>query len=308
MGIKVKDYIMEINRQKEEAAGTNKTLTIRAGDLHSKLRDKTSPSLVQCCSALRQCMLRGDEILRDKENKTGASAELTIRYDLRDLDKREKLFEEPKRGRPKGSVKKDPQSVIAESESEVAPVEIPVEKPKRGRPKGSVNKKKAMSELLEITIENQAAPVEKRKRGRPKGSVNKKKTEVDTTPSEPKRRGRPPKKKELDFIINRAEAINTHFEEWMKQEKIRFQVYKDYYLINDGYGPWIISKFQDESASERFLTTIRMMDEQTHKLSVIFEDNTSSRYFWDTMSEEVIDRLNATAYFVGFDGTVRKSM
>lgn len=101
MGIKVQDYITEINKRKKEALENGLThLTIRAGDLHSACGTKGSPTLIQCCSAMRQCMLEGDEIIYTKENKSGVSAALTIQYSTIDMENRKSINSVKKRGRP----------------------------------------------------------------------------------------------------------------------------------------------------------------------------------------------------------------
>lgn len=102
--MKVKDYIFEIKRRKQEAFKNNEThLIIRAGDLHSEYGTKGSPSLIQCCSAMKQCMLSGDKIISNKENKSGASAALTINYSVIDMGNRKSINCLKKRGRPVGS-------------------------------------------------------------------------------------------------------------------------------------------------------------------------------------------------------------
>lgn len=101
MGIKVQDYILEINKRKKEAFENGFIdLTIRAGDLHSDCGTKGSPTLIQCCSAMRQCMLEGDEIVFTKENKSGVSAALTIKYNVTDIANRKSINSVKKRGRP----------------------------------------------------------------------------------------------------------------------------------------------------------------------------------------------------------------
>lgn len=107
MGIKIQDYIIEINKRKEEAVRKGLThLTIRAGNLHSEYGTKGSPTLIQCCSAMRQCMLEGDEIIYTKENKSGVSAALTITYNVIGMENRKSINSVKKRGRPprEGSV------------------------------------------------------------------------------------------------------------------------------------------------------------------------------------------------------------
>lgn len=103
MGTKVKDYIAAINQKKKKALlEDQENLIINAGELHAECGEKKSPSLIQCCSAMRQCMLTGDEIIQTKENKRGASTALTVSYDLMNMQERKKAFPSKKRGRPSG--------------------------------------------------------------------------------------------------------------------------------------------------------------------------------------------------------------
>lgn len=219
MGIKVKDYITEINRERQEALQNNKAdIIIKAGDLHARCGDKKTPSLVQCCSAMKQCMLAGDEIICNKENKTGASAALTIKYHLHDMEHR-----------------------------------IP------------------------------AMPL--KKRGRPAGAKNKY------------------KEYKLSDSMN-VDEINRNVEEWMKKEHIRYETYEDIFKINDTYGLWLIAKYKEEPDNERFLNTLRLIKDDTHKCTVVFKDMKHSREFWNQMSEEVLYQLNLTALFVADDESV----
>lgn len=219
MGIKVKDYITEINRERQEALQNNKAdIIIKAGELHARCGDKKTPSLVQCCSAMKQCMLAGDEIICNKENKTGASAALTIKYHLQDMEYRKPA--------------------------------LPLKK--RGRPAGAKNKQKEV---------------------------------------------------QLSDSMN-VDEINRSIEGWMRKEHIKYEVVEDIFKINDTYGLWIIAKYQEESDNERFLNTLKLINDDTHKCTVVFKDIKHSRNFWNEMSEEVLYRLNLTALFVADDGTV----
>lgn len=212
MGIKVKDYILEIDRKKQEAFENDKTqLVIRAGDLHSELGTKGSPTLIQCCSAMKQCMLEGDEIIFTKENKSGVSSSLTIKYNVIDMTNRKSINSVKKRGRPAG----------------------------RKNTHSSEDKKIADTQEVNLCIEN-----------------------------------------------------------WMRKERMRFDIQEDHYLVNDSYGLWVIPKYIDTCESDNFLRSIRLLSDEHYKCSVIFKDTKESRLFWNTMSESVIDRLNMTALFV----------
>lgn len=102
MSARVSDYVKAIQKKKLEAGNQNKTeLIIRAGDLHSQV-NKGTPTLVTCCMAMKKMMLEDDEFLKNPENKSGASANLTIKYQLHDLEHRLPLLRPKQRGRKKG--------------------------------------------------------------------------------------------------------------------------------------------------------------------------------------------------------------
>ena len=102
MSARVSDYVKAIQKMKLEAGNQNKTeLIIRAGDLHSQV-NKGTPTLVTCCMAMKKMMLEDDEFLKNPENKSGASANLTIKYQLHDLEHRLPLLRPKQRGRKKG--------------------------------------------------------------------------------------------------------------------------------------------------------------------------------------------------------------
>lgn len=219
MGIKIKDYITEISRERQEALQNNKAdIIIKAGELHARCGDKKTPSLVQCCSAMKQCMLAGDEIICNKENKTGASAALTIKYHLQDMEYRKPALPLKKRGRPAGAKNKQKEGQLSDS--------------------------------------------------------------------------------------MKADEINRNVEGWMRKEHIKYEAFEDIFKINDTYGLWIIAKYQEEPDNERFLNTLKLINDDTHKCTAVFKDIKHSRNFWNEMSEEVLYRLNLTALFVADDGTV----
>lgn len=216
--MRVKDYILEINGRKQKALEKNETyLIIRAGDLHSECGTKGMPSLIQCCSAMKQCMLSGDTILFNKENKTGASAALTIKYSVIDMSIRKSINCIKKRGRPAGSknVKKE---------------KIPCN-----------------NEILDIN----------------------------------------------ECIVN-----------WMNKNRMRYKIFDDIFLIDDTYGLWVIAKYKEEDPSERFISSLKVIKDEHYKCSVLFKDSLNTRKFWNSMSEETIERLNLSALFISQDGSV----
>lgn len=216
--MRVKDYILEINKRKQEAFNRNEThLIIRAGDLHSECGTKGYPSLIQCCSAMKQCMLSGDKITNNKENKSGASAVLTIDYSVINMKERKSI----------SNIKK------------------------RGRPVGSKNvKKKSVYDDHKIVDENRCV------------------------------------------------------ENWFIKNRIKYKTYDDIFLIDDTYGLWVIAKYKEESPAERFITSLKVIKNEHYKCSIIFRDSLKTREFWNSMSEETIERLNLSALFISDDGLI----
>lgn len=115
---KVQDYAKEIKMRKKEALENKQTeIVIRAGDLHRQI-NKGTPTLVTCCMAMKKLMLEEDSFVENPENKSGASANLTIRYLVHDVEQRKPMFTNKQRGRKKGcklEKKEEKKSSIQES-------------------------------------------------------------------------------------------------------------------------------------------------------------------------------------------------
>lgn len=102
MTTKIIDYKTEIKRLKKEAIAKGKNkIIVSAGKLHKAVNEGPAPTLIQCCSAIKQSMLEGDKIIDEPVTKTGSSAHLKVRYDLKDLDQRDSYFTPKRRGRKK---------------------------------------------------------------------------------------------------------------------------------------------------------------------------------------------------------------
>ena len=83
-------------------------LECSAKELMGKLNEGNA-TLITCCSAMRQCMLSGDEMIVAPTGKKNVSTKMKIRYYLNDLETRESAYVPKKRGRKTGStLKKTP--------------------------------------------------------------------------------------------------------------------------------------------------------------------------------------------------------
>src|SRR5699024_10388269 len=75
------------------------TLEINSKKLHA-LVSPNHATMPTCCQALYKMMLEGDEIIQKPKGMTGFGSHLTICFHLHDLETRERMFPEKKRGRP----------------------------------------------------------------------------------------------------------------------------------------------------------------------------------------------------------------
>ena len=96
----IKDYLEVLKQRKEEAiANGDEFMIVNSKELHSEISGNFA-TMPTCCQAMYKQMLEGDEIMQKPKGETGYGSHLTIRYDLRDMEKRGSYFEEKKRGRP----------------------------------------------------------------------------------------------------------------------------------------------------------------------------------------------------------------
>ena len=96
----IKDYLAVIDQLKKEAIRKGeKKLTITSKALHAKVTPEHA-TMPTCCVATYKRKLVGDEILQRPKGTTGFGSHLTVCFDLCDLDGRERMFPNKKRGRP----------------------------------------------------------------------------------------------------------------------------------------------------------------------------------------------------------------
>ncbi len=109
MGAKIIDYKSLIENLKTTAAQAGDSyLECSAKELMGKLNEGNA-TLITCCSAMRQCMLSGDEMIVAPTGKKNVSTKMKVRYYLNDLGSRESAYIPKKRGRKAGStLKKNP--------------------------------------------------------------------------------------------------------------------------------------------------------------------------------------------------------
>ena len=96
----IKDYLTMLMIMKEDAQKEGKEyLEINSKQLHAEVSPEHA-TMPTCCQAIYKLMLQGDEIIQRPKGTTGFGSHLTVRYFLHDLNSRERMFPDKKRGRP----------------------------------------------------------------------------------------------------------------------------------------------------------------------------------------------------------------
>lgn len=96
----IKDYLQVIETKKAEAQKEGKTfIEVNSKELHAVVSPEHA-TMPTCCQAIYKLMLDGDEILRRPKGNTGFGSHLTVRFYVEQLEGRERMFPNKKRGRP----------------------------------------------------------------------------------------------------------------------------------------------------------------------------------------------------------------
>ena len=96
----IKDYLQKIEELKQKAMEEGKvSLQVNSKRLHA-LVSPMHATMPTCCQAMYKQMLEGDRILQRPKGTTGFGSHLTVEFQLMDLDTRERMFPDKKRGRP----------------------------------------------------------------------------------------------------------------------------------------------------------------------------------------------------------------
>lgn len=103
-GSGIKDYLKKIEDLKKQSILDGKTeLTISAKELHQEV-SPDQLTVPTCCQAMYKSMLEGDAYVSMPKGHTGYGSRLSIKYYLHDLDSRERMHKDKKRGRPRKSI------------------------------------------------------------------------------------------------------------------------------------------------------------------------------------------------------------
>lgn len=96
----IKDYLNVLTEMKEKAYKEKKEfIEINSKELHALVSPQHA-TMPTCCQAIYKLMLVGDEILQRPKGTTGFGSHLTVRFYLKDMATRERMFPNKKRGRP----------------------------------------------------------------------------------------------------------------------------------------------------------------------------------------------------------------
>lgn len=96
----IKDYLQEIEKRKEEKRKAGEEYV----DITSKyLHEDISPNhatMPTCCQAMYKVMMNGDEILEAPKGNTGFGSHLKVRFYVNNIEEKERMYPDKKRGRP----------------------------------------------------------------------------------------------------------------------------------------------------------------------------------------------------------------
>lgn len=96
----IKDYMEELSRKKESAHDQGEEfIDISSKQLHQEISPNHA-TMPTCCQAMYKQMLVGDEILEHPKGATGFGSHLTIRFYVKEIQGRDRLYPDKKRGRP----------------------------------------------------------------------------------------------------------------------------------------------------------------------------------------------------------------
>lgn len=96
----IKDYLQVITEKKLQAHKEEKEfIEINSKELHADV-SPSHATMPTCCQAIYKLMLEGDEILLRPKGNTGFGSHLTVRYMVNQMENRQNMFPNKKRGRP----------------------------------------------------------------------------------------------------------------------------------------------------------------------------------------------------------------
>lgn len=96
----IKEYLKELDTRKKEAHTKGwKYIDINSKQLHADISPEHA-TMPTCCQAMYKVMLNGDEILEKPKGNTGFGSHLTVRMYVDNLEGRDRMFPDKKRGRP----------------------------------------------------------------------------------------------------------------------------------------------------------------------------------------------------------------
>ncbi|NBK96619.1 MAG: AT hook domain-containing protein [Erysipelotrichia bacterium] len=96
----IKDYLKVLEEKKKKAHEEGWLyLDITSKKLHEEISPEHA-TMPTCCQAMYKVALEGDEIIEKPKGNTGFGSHLTIRYYVDNLEGRQRIYPDKKRGRP----------------------------------------------------------------------------------------------------------------------------------------------------------------------------------------------------------------
>lgn len=100
----IKDYLEKLTEKKVNAKKLGKKyVEISSKEFHQEI-SPAHATMPTCCQAMYKLALEGDEVIKRPKGTTGYGSHLVIRFYTNDLQTREQLFPNKKRGRPTKTV------------------------------------------------------------------------------------------------------------------------------------------------------------------------------------------------------------
>lgn len=96
----IKDYLNAIEEKRKIAHEQNeKYIELSSKELHAEISPNHA-TMPTCCQAIYKLLYVGDEILERPKGNTGFGSHLKVRFYVDNLENRERMFPDKKRGRP----------------------------------------------------------------------------------------------------------------------------------------------------------------------------------------------------------------
>ncbi len=269
----IKDYLAKLTEKKENAIKNGlKYIEISSKEFHQEVSPNHA-TMPTCCQAMYKCCLNGDEILRRPKGTTGYGSHLVIRFYLNDLNVRERMFPNKKRGRPRCCLNGD--EILR-------------------RPKGTTGYGSHLVirfYLNDLNVRERMFP--NKKRGRPSKSP------------EEKLAARKAKMK------HSTEDLTMRLEGWLENNGWKYSANKNEILAEQQDGKWVINiqgvkRGRKQTLPSKITELITKMDDPTVHYSLAFNDTTQTRRQWNEISPVVKEQLKLSVLLADKQGNIQE--